>query len=227
MFSRIVIRLFLLGLFGSATLPAQQKSVAPAPAAVQEFPVVMRQNVTAGKTPVGTEVQAKLVVGTMGEGTVFPKNAVFSGKVIESVKRTSTEPSRLAIRMDSVQWKDGSAAVKIYLTGWVYPTTVASGQDLQYGPQQSERKTWNGAGAYPVPDSPAVKPFPGGDSIQVSGAVPNTTAAVTSRRRVAMKNVMSGRNNDGAVVIGSTHSDIKLDKLTTYVFAADELLPAK
>jgi hypothetical protein len=29
------------------------------------------------------------------------------------------------------------------------------------------------------------------------------------------------------VVIGSTRSDIKLDKLTTYVFAADELLPTK
>ena len=68
------------------------------------------------------------------------KNAVFSGKVIESVAKTSTEPSRLAIRMDSVQWKDGSAAVKIYLTAWIYPTTVASGQDLQYGPQQSQAR---------------------------------------------------------------------------------------
>ena len=89
--------------------------------------MVMRQNVTAGKTPVGTEVQAKLVVGTMGEGTVFLKNAVFSRKVVESVAKTSTETSRLAIQMDSVQWKDGSAAVKIYLTGWIHPTTVASG----------------------------------------------------------------------------------------------------
>jgi hypothetical protein len=72
-----VIRLFLLGIFGSATLPAQQKSVASAPAAMQEFPVVMLQNVTAGKTPVGTEVQAKLVVGTMGEGTVFLRMPFF------------------------------------------------------------------------------------------------------------------------------------------------------
>jgi hypothetical protein len=83
------------------------------------------------QTPVGTEVQAKLVVGTMGDGAVFPKNATFSGKVIESVANTSTEPSRLAIRMDSVQWKDGSATVKIYLTAWIYPTTMATGQDLQ------------------------------------------------------------------------------------------------
>jgi hypothetical protein len=178
------------------------------------------------QTPVGTEVQAKLVVGTMGDGAVFPKNAIFSGKVIESVANTSTELSRLAIRMDSVQWKDGSAAVKIYLTAWIYPTTVATGQDLQYGPQQCQVATWNGEGVYPDPNSPVVKPFPGGDS-KDSDAVPNTTSAVTLRRRVPMKGVMSGKHDDGAAVIASTHSDIELDKLTTYVFAADELRASK
>jgi hypothetical protein len=72
-----------------------------------------------------------------------------------------------------------------------------------------------------------VKPFPGGDSKTSSDAVPNTAAAVTLRRRVPMKNVMSGKHDDGAVVIASSHSDIKLDKLTTYVFAADELRASK
>lgn len=111
----------------------------------------------------------------------------FFGKVIESVARTSTEPSRLAIRMDSVRWKDGSAAVMIYLTAWCYPTTVATGHDHQYGPQQSQVKTWNGEGAYPDPNSPVVKPFPGGDSGSFPDAVPNTSAAITSRRHVPMK----------------------------------------
>ena len=32
---------------------------------------------------------------------------------------TSTEPSRLAIRMDSVQWKDGSAADELLPTKWI------------------------------------------------------------------------------------------------------------
>jgi len=72
-----------------------------------------------------------------------------------------------------------------------------------------------------------VKPFPGGDS-KDSDAVPNTTSAVTLRRRVPMKGVMSGKHDDdGAAVIASTHSDIKLNKLTTYVFAADELRASK
>jgi hypothetical protein len=136
MFRGWAIRFLMFAISCSAPLP--QKPAAPAASGVQEFPVIMRQNVTAGKTPVGTEVQAKLMVGTIGDGTVFPKNAIFSGRVIDYVAKTSTEPSRLAIGMDSVQWKDGSAAVKIYLTAWIYPTTVASGQDLQYGPQQSQ-----------------------------------------------------------------------------------------
>jgi hypothetical protein len=227
MLTRMATRFVVCGIFCSPALLGQAKPAAPGPLGAQEFPLTMRQNVTAGKTPVGTAIEARLVVGTMGAGKVFPKNAIFSGKVIESVARTSTEPSRLAIRMDSVRWKDGSAAVKIYLTAWYYPTTVATGQDLQYGPQQSQTKTWNGEGAYPDPNSPVVKPFPGGDSKSSSDAVPNTTATVTLRRRVPMKNVMSGKHDDGAVVIASTHSDIKLDKLTTYVFAADELRASK
>ncbi len=109
----------------------------------------------------------------------------------------------------------------------VLPTTGATRQDLQYGRQQSQVKTWNGEGANPDPNSPVVKPFPGSDAGSSPDAVPNTTADITSRRRVLMKNVMSGKNDDGAVVIGSTRSDIKLDKLTTYMFAADELLPPK
>ncbi len=117
--------------------------------------------------------------------------------------------------------------MKLYLTAWYYPTTVAAGQDLQYGPLQSQVKTWNREGAYPNPNSPAVKLFPGSDSGSSPDAVPNATAAITSRRRVPMRNVMSEKNDDGAVVIGSTRSDIKLDKLTTYMFATDELLPPK
>jgi len=61
----------------------------------------MKQSVTAGATPVGTKVQAKLVVATLVDGTVFPQNSVFSGEVIESVAKSATDPSRVAIRMDS------------------------------------------------------------------------------------------------------------------------------
>jgi len=44
---------------------------------------------------------------------------------------------------------------------------------------------------------------------------------------VLMKNVESTRSSEGAVILTSQHSNIKLDKSTTYVLAAGDLLPTK
>src|SRR5271169_5869371 len=84
--------------------PGPTKVVAPSSAAGLELPVLMRQNVVAGTTPVGTKVQATLALATMVSGVVVPQDAIFSGEVTESVARSATNPSRLAIRMDSAQW---------------------------------------------------------------------------------------------------------------------------
>lgn len=78
--------------------------------------MIMRQNVTAGKTPVGTEVQAKLVVGTLGDGTVFPKNAIFSGKVIECVARP--RPNRPGWRFAWIPCS-GRMADELLPTKWI------------------------------------------------------------------------------------------------------------
>jgi len=228
MFTRaMAVAPIALLVFCSTTLLAQQTPAAPAPSGAYEFPVIMEQNVTAGNTSVGTKVRAKLTVATLVDGAVIPRNAVFSGEVIESVAKSATDASRLAIRMDSVQWKKGTAPVKVYLTAWCYPSVSVPGGDLRYGPQQSPSRTWNGAGAYPDPNSPAYKPFPGGEADSRSDTVPDTAASVTSAHRVVMKNVESARNGDGAVTITSSHSNIKLDKLTTYVLATNDLLPPK
>jgi NDP-sugar pyrophosphorylase family protein len=98
--------------------------------------VILQQGVTAGKTPVGSKIQAKLGVSTLVDGTVIPRNAVFWGEVIESVAKKGPNPSRVSVRMDSVQWKNGSAALKVYLTAWYYPARDQMGQNLEYGPQQ-------------------------------------------------------------------------------------------
>jgi hypothetical protein len=72
---------------------------------------------TAGKTDLLTS-GGETVLGTLLNGTVISKGAVLSGEVIESMAKSPTEPSRLAVRMDSAQWKNGSAPVKFYLTPW-------------------------------------------------------------------------------------------------------------
>jgi len=94
-------------LLGSAALLSQQTPAPPSSSAGLEFPVIMRQNVAAGKTPVGTKVQAKLVVATLVEGVVVPQDAILSGEVTESVAKSATNPSRLAIRLDSAEWSGG------------------------------------------------------------------------------------------------------------------------
>jgi hypothetical protein len=188
--------------------------------------VVLEQNVAAGKTPVGSKIHAKLEVATLIGGTVVPRNAVFSGEVIESAAKTATDPSRLAIRVDSVLWKKGSAPVNAYLTAWYYPARDAAGQDLQYGPTQPANRTWNGQGQYPDPNSKVYKPFPGTDSGNDASA-PNTPSSTASNHRVLMKDVESAKNSAGDIAIVSKSTNIKLDKLTTYVLATGDLSPAK
>jgi len=190
--------------------------------------VIMRQNVAAGKTLVGTKVQAKLVVATLVNGAVVPRDAILSGEVTESVAKSVSDPSRLAIRMDSAQWKNGSAPIKVYLTAWFYPVAAMAPQDLSYEPPDAAKspKNWNGAGTYPDPNNPvSQQKFPGRDTDKDASLAPPSPASSISNHRVLMKNVESTRNSDGAVALTSTHLNVKLDRFTTYVFAAGNLLP--
>lgn len=203
-----------------------QTSAGSAATAGQEFPVVLLQSVTAGKTRVGSKIQAKLSMSTLVNGTVVPRNATLSGEVVESVSKTKKEPSKIAIRVDSATWKNGSAPVKLYMTPWYYPSVSQAGQDLLQGPAQPPSRTWNGAGAYPDPNSPAYKPFPEGEPDKTQ-TVPGNPNSVTSNHRVHMKDVEVVRASDGIPVLVSKRSNLKLDRFTTYVLSAEDLLPTK
>jgi hypothetical protein len=211
----------------------------PAPAtpaastASLDFPVTLQQKVIAGKTPVGAKVQAKLVVATLTQGVVIPENAVFTGEVTESAAKTATSPSRLAIRIDSVQWKSGSQPTvlpltsKLYLTVWYYPVNMESAQssgsvipDASHNPASSRR-------AYPTAASPS-SPFP--DKNQGSpGNNPEPSPSTTSilKHREVMRNMDSAAGSDGGVTLTCRRSNIKLDKYTTYVLAATNLQGSK
>jgi hypothetical protein len=156
-------------LLGQQT-PAQREPAASSSSGALEFPVVMRQNVAAGTTPVGTKVQAKLAVATLVDGVVVPRDAVFSGEVTESAAKSATDPSRLAIRMDSAQWKKGSAPIvlslapKVYLTAWYYPVAETRAQDLSDESPDDASQSWNHRNrppTFPDPNGSASEPFPG------------------------------------------------------------------
>jgi len=226
--------LLTLGGLGTSLAQQEQPPVArtqapPSNAALgQEFPIVMQQKVVAGKTPAGTQIKANVVIATLMNGKVIPRNAVLSGEVIESQARSSSNPSRLSILMDSIQWKNGSAAIHVYLTPWYYPIVFDAGPDLRYGPEQTPQRTWNGMGQYPVPNSPAYRPFPAAAD---SGSQPSsdTPSSVIAKQPSSMKDVECHRDPSGRITLIGSHSNLKLDNLTTYIFASSDLLlgPAK
>jgi len=191
-----------------------------------ELPIVLRQTVEAGKTPVGTKLEARLVMATMMKGGVLPRGAVISGEVTQSVAKSGDSPSRLAIRMDSVQWKNGEAKLKVYLTAWYYPPAAPMAPpDLSYGPP-GDRRNWGGVNPT-VDTTDPPNPAQQLSTQQDNGVNVDAPASVTSKGRVLMKSVKSASGADGSVVLVSSHSNIKLNKVTTYVLAINELLPGK
>lgn len=223
MFTRLALSFLAFLSFGSIMALGQQTPTASASAVAQEFPLVFQQSIVAGKTQVGTRIRAKLRMATLVHRVVIPEGAVFSGEILESVAKANSTPSRLALRIDSAHWKNASAAIKLYLTGWFYPAVLQGGPNLQYGPQQSDQRTWNGMGQYPT-GSPTYHPFPNSVGNDNGPAVPQTESSAPSSHRVRMKNVETDRNADGSLALVSSHSNIKLDRSIIYVLASSELL---
>jgi hypothetical protein len=198
-----------------------------------ELPVVMRKKIVAGVTPVGTVVQANLAVATLVDGVVVPENAILSGEVTESAAKSATDPSRLAIRMDSARWKiHGSSQVlklihQVYLTAWSYPTTSTPFPDLGYQAPDltSAQRSRSRLASYPgtPPGQRPQGPDDGSDSPASTTQPAPTTTSSAAPHRVLIKDVESTRARDGAVALTSRHSTIKLDKSTTYVFAGGGL----
>jgi len=230
MFKRTVLSVLVgLGCFSGTSAGQQASGLAAgmptssitASGAGLEFPVVLQQKLVAGRTPVGTHIQSNLVVATLVSGKVVPRNAVFSGEVIESKAKTSSDPSRLSVRLNSAQWKNGSARFQVYLTSRYYPVTLEAGPNLQYGPEQTAKKTWNGMGQYPD-NSPTYRPFPAAAGTKDEPADRNPSSTI-ARRPVTMKDVECQRDSLGGFTLVGNRSNIKLDKLTTYIFASSEL----
>jgi len=199
----------------SSTQSSGERSISPATAntpansgPLQEFPVTMRQNVAAGKTPVGTKVEARLTIATLVKGAVIPEGAIFRGEVIESVAKSKAEPSRLAIRVDSVQWKKESRPMKLFLTVWYYP--ILMGEDAQ---------TREGDNSPPIMQNPNAQGFP--NPRTPPDLFPQTSRL--SETRITMKDVESSRAVDGTITLTSSKSNLKLDKSTTYVLANGDL----
>ena len=220
----LLVLLFLFAYSG-------EKSPTNANTDLIEFPVTMQQKITAGVTPVGSKVQAKLTISTLVHGTVVPRDAILSGEITESAAKSADAPSKLGIRMDMAQWKNGSLPIKVYLTEWYYPPKAMMSEDNNSGypgaMHGSVGITMGGGGNDP-------QTFPG--SATPSGRMPSDDSAPfprttdpgtmtsndSSPHRSRMPDVESKRGEDGSIVLTSKKG-FKLDKNTTYVLATGDL----
>jgi hypothetical protein len=178
--------------------------------------VILQQSVVAGKSPAGTKVQGKLAAATLFDGALIPKNAVASGVVIESESKKGKDRARLAIRMNTVSWNGGWAPLYAYLMPLYYPATGQAVPNLPNESPDPTARTLNGPNQ--ASESPMSRPFPGG-----SEAIPDV--AIVSSRPVRMRNVVLEPTSNGGIALVSEHENIKLFKMMTYVFAADESSP--
>ena len=228
MFSRTIAigRAGLTLVLSSIVLLSQSIPAGPRSSSLLEFPAMMLQKVTAGATPVRTKVQAKLALATLVGRVVVPQGAILSGEVTESVPKSATDASRLGIRMDSAQWRNGSVTIKVYLTAWYYPKETPPPQDIPPDPDPRDnaairprRRRGGGNPTYPNTSASA----PGrGTGTDLAPAPPSPEQGL-SKYRVPMKNVEAARNNDGAITLISKRGNIKLDKETAYVLAGNPL----
>src|SRR6185312_5125566 len=237
MFRRISLGYGLLVLLFSLALLAEKPPSSTSNSDLVEFPVTMQQKVAAGITSVGIKVHAKLTISTLVHGTVIPRVAVLSGEVIVSQAKSADAPSKLGIRMDLAQWKNGSLPIKIYLTEWYYPIKSMISEDGNSGYpgiHGSVGVTMGGGSAYPSTFPPSAStggrrlpdddppPFP-----TTADPTPTPTVSDASTHRTRMQDVESKRAEDGSISLISKKASLKLDKYTTYVFAAGNLLPQK
>jgi hypothetical protein len=214
---RLVVQGAILGFWSAVSIGQQQPAQSATPA-LHEFPVILQQNVETGKTPVGTRIQAKLAAATLFNGTVIPRNAVISGVVVESEAKSAKDRARLEIRMDKASWNGGWSPLKAYLMPLYFPTTAQAIESLPNGSPASS--PGDESDQRPNSQSPMQRPFPGGDSEASRGAIPDTPTV--SNRPVRMKDVALEPASDGGIALVSEHANVKLYKLTTYIFAADE-----
>lgn len=204
------------------------RPAAGAPDVAIEFPAYLRQDVEAGKTPVGTKIEAKLSLATLFKGVVIPQDATFSGELVESAARSGNEPSRLSIRIDSAQWRNGATPKiveirpPVYLSSWYYLSSSLAQMDAPDGfPDAPRRGGQRRGGTAPYPD-PNTSDSPSYSKGNTGGSASPTPSDAAAPHRVQIKNVGSIQTSDGRITLTSRKPKIKLNKSTNYVFVMKE-----
>jgi hypothetical protein len=206
---------------------AQQPKPGSAPQPRLELPIELLQKVVAGSTAVETPVRGKLTIATLAGGAVIPEGAIITGKVEESVAKTADSPSRLKIKFASAHWKNGDAALALYLAGSYYPLEITTQRNDESGFHGEAGVTMGGMSPS-MPRSPSGVPT--ADASRNNDTIPDPQQTITtseiSKHWVRIKGIDTAVGADGSLEITSKERNIKLDKGVTYSIQGDSAHPA-
>ena len=213
---RLLIPSVLIAALALPTVAQKQPSSAT-PSPRLELPAHLLNKIEAGKTPVGTPVQAKLMMATLVRGQVVPENSVLSGMIEESTVKTKETPSRLRIHITSAKWQTGETKLDAYITSMYHPFWSQSSSRVRNQPlglqspdaynndenveRQQRHEELERAAARSQDTSKAPGPDVGVSSHRYP--LPDATVATDA---------------DGSTSIVSARHNLKLDTKTIYVF---------
>jgi len=220
-------RMLVFPVFLWALVSAAQTGRA-VPASAQEFPAVLMQNVEAGKTAVGTVVNARLMIGTLAGGMVIPEGAVLSGVVEQSLAREGKVPTLLKIHMTKAAWKDHAIALSLYLSDQFYPARTGpspeasdfdASKSRMRGVEVQSRNIVGRGGVTAVTVVVNTPPKAVIEDTTQGGKTENRAGATLGfAGRVKLKGLAAVPDSTGGLAVISDSKKLKLDRATCYSF---------
>ena len=118
---RVCTLLVALVLLAGMTVPVALASDEPLVATVPDgttLPVVLTRTIDTAKAKPGDPVRFELVSPVVANGTVIPRNAKLSGKIVRVHTLKNHPYSSLAVLIDSVEWKHNVVPLQAHMVGF-------------------------------------------------------------------------------------------------------------
>lgn len=111
-----VTRIAIVALSVCAPVFAQERAGVVVPEGAS-LAIQLETSVRTDRAKTGDAVRAQLVAPVLMRGKVaIPAGAKITGVVLETQRLALDKPSRLSLRFDRIEWKNGSAALSAYVT---------------------------------------------------------------------------------------------------------------
>jgi hypothetical protein len=225
----LVLPLSALAIALTVSAQANLKATSASETGALYLPATLNKTLRAERTHPGAAVRFTLEEPVLlGHGVVMPEGAHLQGHVTEASKLDEGRASRLAIVVETAEWKHQKVQLRAFISGVVTRREVSQQktgdwrcQPLLEKPVLSNRNTLNGGPGTAVP-----KPRECSGNLGAVGE-----ERVVRDRRADLKDVVLHRNPlDGSTVLFSHKRNIKLEAGTVLMLrnlSADQSVQAE